>query len=322
MTLEEGINWYVRRKQATGVSFSKGYNTYRAFLRTVGNLSLSQIDVNHVSQFLNLSQTSATIFRTKHSLLQHFFDYWTAHGEIAEPPMPANRPRQRSSFLPYIYTREELRRLLRLVPVSKTSNDKIHPKTLRATFLMLYATGASVGEVTRLVNEDVDLQDGLIKFSGNQLKTSRCIPIGKDLVRVLRQYVESQKLIEVQSQFFFCRINGSEITPRAFRAYFERLRRSAGIAGHRESSQKPCARDLRPTFAVHQITSWIKRKEDLNLMLPALGAYMGNVGLESTDRYLQLTPQRFQNALNKLSPQKSRTRWQDDSALFEFLVNI
>ena len=245
MTLEEGINWYVRRKQATGLSFSKGYYTYRAFLSTVGNLSLSQINVNHVSQFLNRSQASATVFRTKYSLLQHFFDYWTAHGEIAEPPMPANRPRQRSNFLPYIYAREELRRLLRVVPSSKTSNDKIHPKTLSAAFLMLYATGASVGEVTTLVNEDVDLQNGLIKFSGNLLKSSRCIPIGRDLVRVLRQYVEWRERIEVQSQFFFCRINGSEITPRAFRAYFERLRRSAGIAGYWESSQRPCVRDLR-----------------------------------------------------------------------------
>jgi len=62
--------------------------------------------------------------------------------------------------------------------------------------------------------------------------------------------------------------------------------------------------------------------EDLNLMLPALGAYMGNVGLESTERYLQLTPQRFQNALNKLSPQKSHTRWRDDSALLEFLIKL
>ena len=322
MTLEEGINRYVRRKQSTGLSFSKGYYTYRAFLSIVGNRPLSQISVNHVSQFLNRSQASATVFRAKHSLLQHFFDCWTAHGEIAEPPMPANRPRQRSNFLPYIYAREELRRLLRVVPLSRTSNDKIHPRTLRATFLMLYATGASVGEVTRLENEDVDLQNGLIRFSGSLLKTNRCIPIGRDLVRSLREYVEWQKRIEVQSQFFFCRINGSEITPRAFRAYFERLRRSAGIAGYRESSQRPCARDLRPTFAVHRISSWIRRREDLNLMLPALSAYMGNVGLESTERYLQLTTQRFQNALNKLSPQRSHARWQDDSALLEFLANL
>lgn len=120
MTLEEGINLYVQRKQATGMSFAKGYITYRAFLRTVGNLSLCQIKVHHVSQFLNRSQSSAAAFRRRHSLLRHFFDYWAAHGAITGLQMPANRPAQQSNFLPYIYTREELRRLLRLELYSRT----------------------------------------------------------------------------------------------------------------------------------------------------------------------------------------------------------
>jgi hypothetical protein len=79
---------------------------------------------------------------------------------------------------------------------------------------------------------------------------------------------------------------------------------------------------LRPTFAVHQITSWIRRKEDLNQMLPALAAYMGNAGLESTERYLQLAPERFRGALYKLSPQKSHMRRRDDPALLEFLTYL
>lgn len=49
---------------------------------------------------------------------------------------------------------------------------------------------------------------------------------------------------------------------------------------------------------------------------------MGNVGLESTERYLQLTPERFQNGLNKLSQQKSHTKWRDDPALLAFLTNL
>ncbi len=322
MTLEEGIDLYVKRKRSSGVLFAKGDSIYRSFLRTVGNLPFSQIKVNHVLQFLNRPQTSTAAFRRRHSLLQHFFEYWTAHGAITALPMPANRPLQRSNFLPYVFSREELRRLLRLAHLTKTSNDKIHYKTVRAALLTLYATGATVSEVTRLANEDVDLRNGFIRFSGSLLKAGRRIPIGRDLVRVARQHLDWQKRVGAQSESFFSRIDGRGISPRALRAYFERLRRTAGIAGHRESSQSPCLRDLRVTFAVHQITSWMKRKEDLNVMLPALGAYMGNAGLESTERYLQLTPHRFQNTLNKLSPQRSRARWQDDSVLLEFLANL
>lgn len=322
MTLEEGISVYVQRKQAIGMSFTKGYATYRAFLRSVGNLAMNQIRVHHISKFLDRPQTSVAAFRRRHSLLRRFFEYWAAHGAIAEVPMPVNRPAQRSYFLPYIYTSEELRKLLSLALLLATPNDKIHRRTIRATLLTLYATGATVNEVTRLVKEDFDLRNGVIKFSGSQLKARRCIPIGRDLVRVAQEHFVRQRRTGAQSEFFFSRIDGTRITPRALRAYFERLRRTAGISGYRQSSQRPCLRDLRATFAVHRITSWINRSEDLSRMLPALAAYMGNAGLESTERYLQLTPERFQNALNKLSPQDSRTRWRDDSALLEFLSNL
>jgi site-specific recombinase XerD len=322
MTLEEGIDVYVQRKRSTGTSFTTGYKIFRAFLSSVGNLPFSQISIHHVLRFLNQSQTSVAAFRRRHSLLQHFFEYWAARGAIAVLPMPANLPPKRSYFLPYIFSREEIRELLELAPLCKTSNDKIHYKTLRATLLTLYATGATIGEITKLNYDDVDLRNGLIWFSGSPLKAGRSIPIGRDLLQVMRQYVDLPKRIRAQSESLFSRIDGRRISSRALRAYFERLRRIAGIAGYRESNQKPCLRDLRVTFAVHQITSWIRRKEDLNLMLPALGAYMGNVELESTERYFRLTPQRFHSALNKLSPRRSHARWQDDSALLEFLANL
>jgi len=262
------------------------------------------------------------VFRAKHSLLRRFFEYWLAHGEIAELPMPLNRPPQRSTFLPYIYSREELRRLLRLAPSCSTSNDKIHPKTLRTILLMLYATGTGVGEVTALVNDAIDLQNGLVTFGGNQRTLSRTIPIGKDLIRVVQQYVRWRKKTGSNGDFLFSRMDGEGISPPAVMHNFERLRKKAGITGYRESSQKPCIRDIRATFAVHQITSWIKKSRDLNVMLPALGAYMGTIGLESTERYLRLTPQRFQDALNILSPRKQWTRWQNDPALLEFLTSL
>ncbi len=285
-------------------------------------MPLSQLNFHHVLQFLNRHQSSTTTFRIKHSLLRRFFDYWSAHGVIVRLPMPANRPAQASHFLPYIYTREEIRRLLRMAWKSKTTNDKIHHKTLRAALLVLYATGATVSEVTKLSNEDVDLRHGAIRFSGSVLRARRCIPIGRDLLKVARQYGQWRKRVGTQSASFFSRVDGSEIDTRALRIYFERFRRMAGIAGYRESSQWPCLRDLRATFAVHQITSWLKRKKDLNLMLPGLGAYMGNIGLESAERYLQLTPQRFQMALNNLSPQKPCARWRSDPALLDFLVSL
>lgn len=322
MTLEEAINSYLQVVRAKGLLYVKASETYHAFLRTVGNLPLSEINTNRVLQFLNQPQASPAAFRRKHSLLRRFFDYWTARGAMAGVLMPFNRPGQRSTFLPYIYTREELRRLLRSAALIKRPNDEIHSKTLRAVLLTLYATGATVGEVTTLTKQDVDLRGGFIQFAGNIHKLGRRVPIGRDLMHAARKYAEWQKRTRAPSEFFFARINGKAIQPRTLRKYVERLRRKAGVDGYRASSRKPCLLDLRATFAVHRITAWMKKKEDLSRMLPALSAYMGNRGLESADRYLALTPLRFQNALNKLSPQKCRARWRNDPALLAFLTSL
>jgi integrase/recombinase XerD len=57
-------------------------------------------------------------------------------------------------------------------------------------------------------------------------------------------------------------------------------------------------------------------------MLPALAAYMGQMGLGATERYLFMTPERFRKALNKLSPAHSRHKWRNDPALMKFLASL
>jgi integrase/recombinase XerD len=319
MRLEQGTKIYVEQIQANGVLFDNGDRTYRAFGGLVGNLTLNEINVHHVLQFLDRPASSTATFRRNHSLLRRLFEYWAAHGELTEIPMPPNRPRQRSSSLPYIYTKEEIRSLLRLAPLPKTKNDKIHYQTLRAAILTLYATGATSGDLTGLVKENVDLQHGSIVFSGSRFQTARTIPIGKDLVRIAQRYALWKERTGLRSKFFFPRVDGNGISPRILGYHFARLRTMAHIVGHKEREHLPVLRDLRSTFAVHRITSWIRRKDDLNKLLPALAAYMGNAGLESTERYLQLAPERFRGALNKLSPQRSHEQWRDDPALLEFL---
>lgn len=322
MTLEEGISIYIQRRRSTGLLFTREEETFRAFLKCAGNLPLLDIDFRHVMQFLNRPHNLVNTRRRKHSLLRHFFDYWTAHGEIIELPMPPCQPAEPQKSLPYIFTREELHKLLGMARWLDSRRRKLHYKTLRAALLLLYATGATIDEVLQLVKEDVDLRHGTIRFASTQFMAGRCVPIGKDLVRVLRKYVEWKDRSKIQSAPFLPRIDGRRISRRSLSNCFRRLRRAAGIDGGRGSSRGACLRDLKATFAVHRITSWIRRKDDLNLLLPALGAYMGHAELQSTERYMQMAPLRFQMVLNKLSPQKSGAQWRHDSAFLEFLTNL
>jgi hypothetical protein len=60
----------------------------------------------------------------------------------------------------------------------------------------------------------------------------------------------------------------------------------------------------------------------MNRMLPALSAYMGQVGLASTERNLLLTPERFRKELNKLSPHRQRKHWRDNPRVMKFLSQL
>jgi integrase len=110
---------------------------------------------------------------------------------------------------------------------------------------------------------------------------------------------------------------GAPISESTISKTFNRLRRLAGVV--RCDGAPPRMQDLRHTFAVHRITAWIRKGVSLDRTLPALAVYMGQVGLESTERYLSMTPERFRRQLYELSSIRMKKHWRDDKELMAFL---
>ena len=322
MNLAEAIELYVQFKRANGVGFEKGHKDFLSFKRSLGSVSLGEIKASGVTRYLNGPKTSTTTFRSKHNRLRHFFEFCISRGFMQPFSMPANRPPERQTFTPYIFTKDEVKRLLRATQKRMTSRDSVHPQTLRTLVLTLYATGALVSEIASLDARDVDLRSGFITIRTMRFNRQRRLPIGTDLVGVLRRYASWKERAMLPSQFFFPNIQGTQIVARTLISIFKRLRKRAGVARYDGATYQPRMHDLRATFAVHRIASWIKRKADLNRMLPALSVYMGQVGLTSTERYLFLTPERFRRDLDRLSPTKFRLHWRDDPALIGFLSSL
>jgi integrase/recombinase XerD len=322
VNLTDGIELYVQHKRANGIGFEKGHKNFQGFCKGLGSVSLDAIDTHDVFRFLNGPKTSAVTFRAKHSQLRYFFEYWASRGIIPEFPMPPNRPLKRQTFVPYIYTREEIQRLLKATRGRATPNDSVHPQTLRSFFVTLYATGALTGEIIQLAARDVDLRRGFITIRTARFNRCRKLPIGKDLLGVLQRYAAWKKRSKLDAESFFPKMDGAQIVARTLNGIFQRLRGKARIGRRDGAVYQPRMHDLRATFAVHRITSWIRNKADLNRMLPALSVYMGQVGLASTERYLYLTPERFRKELDRLSPARPKRHWRDDPVLLEFLSTL
>jgi integrase/recombinase XerD len=323
MTLLECTRSYVERKRGAGLAYVKSAATLSAFCTQIGDVPLGHITSRQVGAFLAGPRTSTTTWRMKYRLLRNFFEFWAARGGLQEPPMPPIRPACPQTFVPYIYSRTELRLLLRATRSSqKRAACVIDSRTLRTLLLFLYGTGARTGEALNLLPESVDLENDLLTIHGGRFNRVRRIPIGHDLHKVLQHHVRAIARKKIENQNFFATRNGKALNVVTLGKSFQRLRRLAGIARHDGARYQPRMHDLRHTFAVHRLTAWFSQGADLNRMLPALAAYMGQVGLGSTERYLSMTPERFRKQLVKLSPQRRKKRWRDNTALMKFLAEL
>ena len=324
MKLLEGVQTYVEGKRSGVTGYAKGIQSLASFCRHAGNVTLNSISERQVASFLEGPRTSTITWRNKYNLLRSFFLFWVARNAMSAVPMPPQRPPVATTFVPHIYSRTEIRLLLSTVRSSQEKSAcKIDARTLRAFLLFLYGTGALVGEARGLLREDVDFKRRTIIIRSNRFNRSREIPIGPDLYKVLRRYhATNHRKDQMRDPHFFLTKKGAALKERAVCQTFQRLRRIAGVARDDGARYQPRLHDLRHTFAVHRLTAWIKRGADLNRMIPALSAYIGQVGLGSTDRYLSLTPERFRTQLDKLSPRRGKRRWRDNPTLIRFLTEL
>ena len=331
MTLFGAIQAYIDVKRAHGVLFDKATKDLWSFSRRVGDVSLDQIKPTQIRDFLNGPRTRAGTWRKKFSLLRFFFEYWSARGLLDGSPMPPLRLPGAPTFepyVPYVYTRNEVRVLLRATSLWENCcwqnryMARMDSGTFRILLLILYATGMRMGEALNLLRKDVDVSRGAITINGGRYTQPRTIPIGPDLKAQLRRYKRGLGRANGESLFFVGK-DGKALNDGSVRVAFRKLRGLTGIQRHDGAIYQPRLHDLRATFAVHRLTSWLRQGADLNRLIPALSAYMGQVGLGSTERYLKLTPERFRTHLLKLSPQHpGRKRWRDDPALMKFLEGL
>ena len=323
MKLSEGIQVFVSRKQANGVGYCQGTKILRSFRRSVGDQPLGAISCQHIVGFLDRPGTTTTSWRKKYSVLSHFFEYWVSREQMPSLFLPPPKAPEHTKFVPFIYTKAEIHALLEGVrTVQAHEYCSVDAATMRTALLTLYATGASVSEILELECKDIDLHKGFLTIRSRQFSRSRRLPINRELVEQLRKYTVHRRRRFESNGYLFLNRFGKHISQPHLTKRFQILRTACGIERSSEAIYQPRVHDFRATFAVHRITSWIRNGADLNRMLPALAAYMGNVGLNTTERFLALTPERFRKELNKLSPMRARRHWRDNRKLMEFLDTL
>ena len=146
---------------------------------------------------------------TKLSCLRCFFRYAVSRGHITTAPLPTVMPKRPPVFVPYIYTREELRRLLQAIESHPRGSSILEPATIRTMILVYYGAGLRLREATNLTRADVDLSGSVLTIRNTKFGKTRLVPVGPQLNQVLVQYDRTRpKGRPADAPFFTTRAGG------------------------------------------------------------------------------------------------------------------
>ena len=305
MKLNQLIAQYVAFRKSLGAKFEGNETALRTFSRVVGDgRQVGNIKPGEVEAFLNGHGPVTRRWHTKYIVLRGFLRYAVSRGYLSASPLPTTVPKLPERFKPYIYSREELRRLLDRTAFTQTLRFQMEAHTFRTLLLLLYGAGLRDGEAVSLNLEDVDLQDAVLTIRKTKFYKTRLVPLGSELNDVMAEYATQRKKAghsqSGDAPFFVTRL-GARVPLYLLQRGFQRLRAQAGVRRQDGARYQPRLHDLRHAAAVHRLTAWYREGKDVQRLLPLLSTYLGHIEIASTQLYLTTTPELLHEASKRFA---------------------
>jgi site-specific recombinase XerD len=203
-------------------------------------------------------------------------------------PEPLRTPTSQATFVPYIYSEDEVRALLaaaaRLAP-----SGALRGPTYQTLLGLLYTTGIRIGEAMSLNLADFHRDDALLYIEEGKFHKSRWVPLSPSTAESLSRYVDRRRQTKPNTVDapLFLNQRGRRLQHCTVNHCWHGLLRKCGISC--QAHNGPRLHDLRHSFAVHRLLAWYRDGKDINSRLAWLATYMGHVDIRSTQVYLQAT---------------------------------
>ena len=243
----------------------------------------------------------------KSSIIRSFGRYLAAVLRIKDVYIvPALVKRGQKTFVPYVFTHDEIARLLHEVrsyqPKQEYTRTPNMVNCMACIFTMLYCTGMRISEVTNLKTREVDLEQRIIHINQAKNDNHRIVTISDSLAEACNRYLEKTKRCKTSDIYFFntsSAYNDGCVSFKRAYTYFRRFLDAAGIE-HKGKGFGPRMHDIRGTFAVHSLRKLSQIPGDINVHLMSLSVFMGHQSIYCTQEYLWLTGELFQDILEKM----------------------
>lgn len=263
-------------------------------------------------QWLHLFSRSGSATRYRNFLIvRNFCLYLRRFDPTAYIPDTSIVSTPSSSFLPHIYSRDEVIALLKEARKLKPSTwTPLRPQTFYLLISLLYTTGIRLGEALRLQLDDIDWKEEAIYIHETKFFKSRLVPLSHSMMKQLKGYVQLYQRVGLPNNpkalLFQNPHKQGPYAETSIRETFHGLLKYLGLKS--TEHRGPRIHDLRHTFACHRLEEWYHKSEDVQSKLGVLSTYLGHVNIESTQRYLTMTTELLQQASKRFNQYFTQTQ--------------
>ena len=295
--LAEHLDDYLRLRRGLGFQLGRHGQVLPHFVAYLDAEGVTTVTVELAVLWARLPEGIKPItvdFRI--SAVRGFARYLHAIDPAHEIPPPGllSAPRRRPA--PYIYTLEEIARVL---DATQRLRPPLRAATYRTLFGLLSATGMRSGEAYALTRSDVDLFEGLITVRHAKFDRVRVVPLHRSVTAELRAYARARDRIcpQPSCERFFVWVPGRPLDRHAANRVFREITTTLGL---RTATVHPRIHDFRHAFAVSTLIDAHRHGEDISSVLPVLSTYLGHVEPANTYWYLTAVPELMQLAAARL----------------------
>lgn len=252
----------------------------------VDHLLFSKLDANgHVSAEI------VSLVRGFTEFMSLFFDE-----TFIVPPKYVRQVK--NTFHPYIFSEDELAKLVEAADHYGENNSYLHKKfeIFPYPFIIriLIGTGMRISEVLALNVNDLDLEAGILKATNSKNGISRLIPLSSTLLDVMKYYC-SQIPHHDTEPLFPSPFTGDHYSYEGMVWFFKKIRDVAGI--YEKNGRRATLHSFRHTFCTRSLHRMISSGMNFYTALPILSAYVGHINTLDTQKYIHLTEVSFEDFL-------------------------
>lgn len=203
---------------------------------------------------------------------------------------------------PYLFTEEDVRRLLDTARNFPSPQAPLRPLTVYTMLVLSYCAGLRLGELAHLTVGDINLEDATIDIRETKFFKTRRLPVAPTALTALNDYLEARRQAGAPTDvtaglFWHQRPAGAY----SYVMIHQLLREVIIRAGFK--SQKghvgPRIHDLRHSFVANRMLAWYREGINPQSRLPYLATYLGHKDINSTLVYLTVTQELLQQAGNR-----------------------